>query len=308
MWILAALLALAAIGLVFEALAVRSDARTRPAPGVILEVDGVRLHANCTGSGSPTVVLESGLGDSSLVWAEVQHRLAARHRVCSYDRAGIAWSAAGAEWDWQIGMRQLRGLLAAAGERPPYVLVGHSSGVNYMRLYALSHPEEVAGLVLIEPPILAEVPPGVVLLLKAARASIGALSRLCVIRLLGKLNLMQILSAGSTPPQQLSEAAGFVYGPGSIRAAMREISALPETIRQMNELSVPGALGSMPVCVVAARPASGAPAALVEGQEAIAALSTRGRVITAEGSHFIHYDHPELIVSAVENVLEASPR
>lgn len=305
MWILAALLTLAVIGAVYEALAARSDAQKHPAPGAVLDVDGVRLHIHCAGSGSSTVVLESGLGDSSLVWAEVQHLLADRFRVCSYDRAGIAWSGAGEEWDWQIGMRQLRGLLAAAGQRPPYVLVGHSSGVNYMRLYALLHPEEVAALVLVEPPILAEVTPAMTGLLKGARTGIGALSRLGVIRILGKLNLMHLLSAGSIPPKQLVEAAGFVYGPGSIRAALREIAALPETIQQMNQLSVPGALGSIPVCVVAARPASGAPAALVQGQEAIAALSTRGWIVTAEGSHFIHYDHPELIVRAVQDALEA---
>ena len=167
------LLGLVVLGLVYETLSAHVDPRQHPPPGQLVDVDGVLLHMNCEGSGSPVVVLESGLGDSSLVWSHVQARLFLSHRVCSYDRAGIAWSEAGApEWDAQIAVNQLRSLLLNAGEPPPYVLVGHSAGANYVRLFALTYPEDTKALVLVEPPILADVPRIMVGALKIIRSTI----------------------------------------------------------------------------------------------------------------------------------------
>jgi pimeloyl-ACP methyl ester carboxylesterase len=80
----------AAMGLAASMLA--QTAPVPSPPGRMVNVDSRKLHLNCSGQGSPTVVLEAGLGDSSLVWSLVQPKLASTTRVCSYDRSGTGWS------------------------------------------------------------------------------------------------------------------------------------------------------------------------------------------------------------------------
>lgn len=121
-------------------------------PGRLVAVEaGHRLHLWCTGEGAPTVILEAGLGAYSVNWGLVQPGVAAATRVCSYDRAGYAWSDKGPE---PRGLRtstaELHQLLQRAGVRPPYVLVGQSWGGRIVRVFAHAHPNEVAGMVLID--------------------------------------------------------------------------------------------------------------------------------------------------------------
>lgn len=117
------------------------------------DVGGYSLWIHCEGFGSPTVVLEAGLGGDSTVWRDVAPDLVADSRVCSYDRAGIGRSgrrlgspptSAGAMVD------ELAGLLDAAGERGPYLLVGHSYGGMIARLFAARHLAEVKGIVFVD--------------------------------------------------------------------------------------------------------------------------------------------------------------
>src|SRR5215213_1345256 len=91
---LAALLVLALVGYIYEPMAEAADAKAYPPPGQLVDVGGYRLHLNCTGSGSPTVVIDAGHGDSSASWGWVQPEVARTTRVCTYDRAGIGWSEA----------------------------------------------------------------------------------------------------------------------------------------------------------------------------------------------------------------------
>src|ERR687884_518130 len=81
------LVTLAAIGASYQAVATAIDQRTYPPPGQLVDVGGYRLHINCLGMGSPTVILESGLANMSADWANVQPLVAERTRVCAYDRA-----------------------------------------------------------------------------------------------------------------------------------------------------------------------------------------------------------------------------
>lgn len=305
MLFIAMLIALLCLGAIYEAFSARSDPDRHPPPGQLVDVGGIRLHLNCTGSGSPVVVLESGLGDSSLVWSEVQSRLSRSHRVCSYDRAGIAWSDPGkGPWDGQIAVDQIRALLRAAGENPPYVLVGHSAGANYARLFAITYPSDVQALLVVEPPLLSEVPPVYVVFLQALRAAIGGASRVGGIRLLGRLRLMKILFAGASPPEAISDAAGFLYNHRSIAASIREVGALPATITRVNELSTPGALQDIPFFVVAAQSGTEQPARLAQALQELAKLSSRGRVISVASSHFVHFDTPETLVNYIKEAAE----
>src|ERR1700689_1482175 len=140
---------LALAGASYQAIETRLDARRFPENGRLVDVGGYRLMLNCTGVGSPTVILESGFGDVSIEWRAVQPQIAKFSRVCSYDRAGYGGSDPGPmpRTSLQIA-RELHALLKNAGEIPPYVLVGSSFGGYNVRVYNGLYPNEVAGIVL----------------------------------------------------------------------------------------------------------------------------------------------------------------
>jgi len=125
-----------------------------PAPGVLIDVGGYRLHLFCSGptaGGAPTVVLDAGAGAFSTAWSAVQQALPGI-RTCAYDRAGWGWSEPGP------GPRtitqevfELHSLLRAAAVSGPYVLVGHSYGGLLVRRYAALHGGDVVGIVLVDP-------------------------------------------------------------------------------------------------------------------------------------------------------------
>jgi len=139
-------------GLSFQAIASAVDSARNPAPGKLVDVGGYKLHINCTGTGSPTVILDAGLGGTSLDWSKVQPAVARFTRVCSYDRAGYGWSetASGAPRTSQQIVTELHLLLGHAKIDGPYLLVGHSVGGLNMRLYAYRYPGDVAGMVLLD--------------------------------------------------------------------------------------------------------------------------------------------------------------
>jgi pimeloyl-ACP methyl ester carboxylesterase len=143
--------ALMLLGLVYEAAAEASDARINLPPGQLVDVGGHRLHINCTGAGSPTVVIEAGLGDWSTGWGFVQPEVAKTTRVCTYDRAGLGWSEPGPlPRDAAQFARELHSLLQNANIPGPYVMVGHSLGGLPVQVFAHDHPSEVAGVVLVD--------------------------------------------------------------------------------------------------------------------------------------------------------------
>ena len=143
---------LAVGALVYQALGTRRDARSNPPPGQLYSVNRHRLHLLVLGEQAPTVVLEAGIGASSLSWQLVHAAVARFCRVCAYDRAGLAWSQAGSgPLSGHRSVAELRRALSAADLPPPYILVGHSFGAYVVRLFAALHPAEVAGLVLLDP-------------------------------------------------------------------------------------------------------------------------------------------------------------
>lgn len=122
-----------------------------PAPGLMVLVGDHRLHLYCSGQGEPTVVLDAGLGGTSLDWVRVQPELSKYTRVCTYDRAGYGWSESGPRPRSSVRLaEELRTLLRTAAVPEPYVLVGHSFGGYNVRLFASNYPEQTAGLVLVD--------------------------------------------------------------------------------------------------------------------------------------------------------------
>jgi pimeloyl-ACP methyl ester carboxylesterase len=125
-----------------------------PAPyvgqGERIEVGGGRFYLDCRGAGSPTVVLEAGAGGGAGSWAAVFDPVAATTRTCAYDRAGLGQSDRRGTRTLADAARDLRALLDAAGERPPFVIVGHSLGGAYGRVFASRHRDATAALILLD--------------------------------------------------------------------------------------------------------------------------------------------------------------
>lgn len=133
-------------------LAAAAEPPSRPQPpGKLVDLGGHKLHVNCTGKGSPTVVIENGLGDFSFDWILVRTKVAAFTRICTYDRAGYAWSDPGPKPRTfaQINF-ELHDALAKLGEKGPFVLVGHSYGGPLVRNYAVTYPHDVAGMIQVD--------------------------------------------------------------------------------------------------------------------------------------------------------------
>jgi pimeloyl-ACP methyl ester carboxylesterase len=150
---------LAVAGATYQKVSTVVDEHWRyPPPGKLVNVNGYLMHLNCTGEGGPIVIMDSGMGNSSLIWSLVQPEIAKSARVCSYDRAGLGWSESRHGWlPFGVTRRtsrqmteELHTLLKNAGVPGPYVLVGHSLGGINMRVYASTYPDEVAGMVLVD--------------------------------------------------------------------------------------------------------------------------------------------------------------
>src|SRR6516225_4806634 len=145
------------LGALYQAAGTRRDRKRCPPPGRLVDLDHHRVHLLESGSGSPTIVLEAGLMSTVLSWSSLQRQLSESYRVVSYDRAGLGWSDLGPmPRTADRIVDELHRLLEQAGIPPPYVLVGHSFGGLTMPLFAARYPEEVAGMVLVDPVAPAE--------------------------------------------------------------------------------------------------------------------------------------------------------
>jgi len=171
--VLGAVVALLLIGGVsYELMGEQLDARRYPRQGRLValgpQFPGVSLNIDCTGPATapgPTIILESGLGIAGYDWKLVQEPVAQFARVCSYDRAGYGWSSAGPLPRTSLEIaKELHALLGAAGEKGPFVLVGHSFGGFNIRVYTGLYPRDVVGMVLVDASnedMVARFPPAV---------------------------------------------------------------------------------------------------------------------------------------------------
>jgi pimeloyl-ACP methyl ester carboxylesterase len=302
-----AILALA--GASYEAIAAAGDARTYPPPGQLVDVGGYRLHIHCVGTGSPTVVLESGLGGSSLDWSLVQPELSKTTRVCAYDRAGYGWSDPAPQ---PRSPRQIAGelhrLLTNAGVDGPYVLVGHSLGGKYVRMFAAEHPEMVAGVVLVDArheyvdfSVTAADLATEERAVQAQRRIAWTTGRFGIARLLAAALLPRLApEAQALPAETRTAIAVFATRQKAIDASTGERSARAADDTQLQAAS----LGDRPLVVLAAGQTMAQLPIWLAAQQKQAALSSDGRLVIAEGSgHYIQWEQPALVIDAVRQVV-----
>lgn len=312
---------LAGAGALYNAMAIRRLRQTYPPPGRLYTVDGYRMHLYCSGTGSPTVILESGLAESFLVWGKVQPALSRVTRVCSYDRAGLGWSEAvpGArDPDHMAG--QLHALLAAAGISGPLVLMGHSAGGLHIRAYTARFPQDVGGLVFVD-----ATTPGQDRRIPAAVRALGEHGpfQRALFKTMIALGIPRALGECTTPPPGFGATANLwradACRPSYVTTWARESAALrPSPVEPARN----NPFGELPVLVFSRDPHSPPPHQLPASvsaadwqqsqrihdamQENIKQLSTHNRRIIAKGSgHYIHFERPELLVREVTTFIQA---
>jgi pimeloyl-ACP methyl ester carboxylesterase len=251
-------------------------ARATPGPsGNRVDIGDRALFISCTGTGSPTVMLEAGSGNSADTWAGVQPEIARFTRVCSYNRAGLGQSdpAPTGVRTVQDSVDNLHALLAAADISGPIVLAGHSLGGLIVRLYASQYPDEVVGLVLVDgmPPSLPAA--GLALLPMPERRETFTILRGLHPEDPEHLDIIAsgvwVMAHHPTPVPTVVLAAGFHGARGAPPdAAFEDLwqELQQEQARELDAVFVP----------------------------------------IPEGDHFLQQDRPEQVIAAIRQVVEAA--
>jgi pimeloyl-ACP methyl ester carboxylesterase len=299
------ILALSAVGGMYESIALERDQDRFAVPGRLYDVGGHRLHLNCTGSGSPTVVLENGLDETSPMWSRITAKVGRTTRVCAYDRAGQGWSddSAGSH-DGLAVVADLHALLRRARERGPYVLVGHSAGGSYAMIYAARHPEEVAGMVLLDstsPEQFTVLPDfaGEYSLSRRFTALFPTLARL------GAFQLGPSSAFSSLPEPAASQVRAFATSPGQKRNARDELSTYREVFDQAQALRT---LDDKPLVVVTATESQREIKGWTAAQNDLAVLSSNSRHRIARATHagLLDDEHDSMVsVQAIADVVQS---
>lgn len=313
-----------------------SGSPTAPDPkpvGRMVELGGFRLHVNCTGHGKSTVAVENGLGDFSFDWVLVQSKVERFARICTYDRAGYAWSDPGPKPRTfeQINF-ELRQALLKLGEHPPFILVGHSYGGPVVRNFAIIYPHDVAGVVLVESAVEGQrvgiggkatmrlgddakgkeipaprdrinesdkpvIPPDVAAFVESNTQQLDP--------------LYKVLPPADQRLQWWAQAKLNMY---DAENSQREWSS--EYFAKWLSTSPKGSLGSIPLLVLtraeggyvegeADVPASQLERERKEGQARLASLSSDSRQIILKGGHNMELESPLAVVSAIREMTEA---
>jgi pimeloyl-ACP methyl ester carboxylesterase len=244
-----ALAVLAAVGGGYERVSEVRDA-SAVMTGRLIDVGDHKMRISCTGSGSPTVVLEPGLGESGEMMAGwIQPAVATSTRVCVYDRPGRGWSEPPAHpQDAVANAVDLHTLLARAEVDGPYVLVGHSSGGAYIKVYAAQYPDQVAGMVLLDaqPSEAMTRLPGYSTTYAGMRKGMALAPSLART---GAMRLFYKTALAGLPPEARDEVRRVWSSPRQYRSVRDEIVALPQALTESQALE---SIGDQPLIVLTA--------------------------------------------------------
>jgi pimeloyl-ACP methyl ester carboxylesterase len=309
------------------------DGRKFRAPGALVKLENRTVHVHQLGAGAPPIILEAGIAASSLSWSVLQPQLAQLTATYSYDRAGLGWSnSTGRHCNLSQLAGELHEWLRAVNIPRPYILAGHSYAAYILRVFACRFPNEIAGIILIDPLTPQEwIAPSRFQRWQIRRAvffsragavlsSVGVL-RFCLWLLqrgnnrvprgvLGSFGaaasdtVKRILGEFAKLPPQTVRLIRERWGhPKFFLVMARYIRNLPSCAAEVSRCEIPA---HIPVTVISG--AHQPPERMAEHQ-AIAAHSERGRHIVADKSaHWIHLDQPRLIVEAARQMLSEVER
>ena len=325
-WLKRVSLGVLALGIValVAGVAIEQQARVRvrsmEIPGKLVTInDGRRIQLDCRGSGSPTVVLESGLDVyGSLSWVAVHDSIAQFSRVCAYSRAGIMWSdQAQGPFSSENNARDLHEALASGGEVGPWVMVGHSIGAAYVTTFTQLFDAEVEGLVFVDgshPDQFAKFMEvtGKSLVPSSSEARIGA-----ALAWTGLLRVLQIDLPPASWPAATRQSNSFL--PTSIGSLVSETERVPETLVRAGAMR---SFGDRPLRVLSAT--IGADQSQLQAMGLTTEQGERVHVVSMQlhddeaswsrcgrhdvvqhASHYIQFDRPDAVIAAVHEVVDA---
>jgi pimeloyl-ACP methyl ester carboxylesterase len=293
-----------------------------PPVGQLVDVGaGRRIHIDCRGQGSPTVVFEAGLDtNGSLAWDAVHDQVATFTRACAYDRAGVFWSdPKPGPHDADRVADDLHAALAAAGEKAPFVLVGHSLGGPYIVDYTRKFPDQVAGLVFVDASHPDQIAKERALGLPGANKPLADGIKLASdISWTGATRILlnqQQETTHNIPPRTGQEMRAF--GAQGIPAAYAEAKAIEDTFSEAGKLRN---LGDRPIVVLTAGKVPPAATLKEAGwteaqylrfrdtwialQNDEASWSTHSRhTLVTDSTHYIQFERPDLVIAAVKDVV-----
>lgn len=277
-------------------------------PGQWYTVNSHRMRIDCTGSGSPTIILDAGLGNDGLIWGGVQPALAKTTRVCSYDRAGFGWSdPLPPPRDADHIAAELHGLLSAAGIDGPIVLMGHSISGIYIRDYTTRYPDHVVGLIFVDgsTPLQNRNPAFQREFTKKPLQWIQDLQG----QALFVAGIPRWFGQCSQKLPGFDPAAAQLQAEDFCRIQWSAINAEMDSFdRSGEETAHTGPYGALPILIFSQDPGkdtSPISHAWNQMQEDLKKLSTRSRRIIAKGStHYIQLDRADLIEREVPSFIE----
>ena len=304
------------IGTYFAGQSARAEmVAQNPPPGELVDIGGRRLHLNCVGEGSPTIILEAGLNEFSVQWAAIQEALQETNRVCSYDRAGLGWSdVADESFTVNRAVSDLHKVLSAANISSPYLLVGHSFGGVNMRLFANQYPQEVMGMVLVDSAHEAQFEQLPAVFASATDEVVGQFQSLDQMNRLGLLALSpEQIPVPNLPDTAVSQYRAVLATTPYFATAVTESEAFPQYLQDAQAQNATN-FGDMPIIILSRgqiSPFAGVSEAdndqyeetwqLLQADLRNLSRNTQ-QIIAEESGHYIHLDQPELVIAAIQEL------
>jgi len=321
--------ALVALGFLYQCVGAYIDRRRYATEGRWIDIGaGQRLYMLEKGSGEATVLFEAGIAATNLNWFHIQEEVSQFAATASYDRGGLGWSSPSRTPRTPSNLgEELHELLWRAGLKPPFILVGHSFGGLVMRRYALMYPEEVAGIVLVDPMRCEEWPP----LYPAKQATLDRGCKLSGFAIpiaqfgLARLAVTSLLCRSGRIADKLAGAAGeggmHVLGriKGEVGKMPREvwpivaahwsrpsyydgmrshIAAVPDSVREMQDAEP---IRGIPVLLLT--PGKSSPLS----DHCLQKIGdTVTQTIAPASAHWVHLDEPELVIQSIREMVEAT--
>lgn len=301
------------VGYIIQQVGVKNDQATYPPLGQMIDLNGNKTHLWCLGEAQPgqsTVIVEAGIGRTSLDWAHILPLIAPTTQICAYDRLGYGWSSpASTPRSLENLSQELNAVLSKANITAPLLLVGHSYGGAVARQYTSQYPQDVAGLILVDAMHEREWVNATpeeqqyVAQQQGQLMVITFLNRFGLLRMFGRLLGTEALPVPVTllEPEHQAAYRAFLLHPTYYETWLQEIQALPGT-------TLPPELpNDLPLIVITAeQPAATSDAEQLhaELQKALLTLSANSKQVMADSGHDIPLQHPEIVVNAIQEMLQ----
>lgn len=318
-----------AAGFLYQSIGASRDRKRYTTLGRWIEIDRKRrLYVVEKGEGAPTVLFEAGIAATNLNWHHIQQSVACFTATASYDRSGLGWSSpCHTQRTPRNIAAELHTMLQAAGIKPPYILVGHSFGGLVVRRYAVTYPEDVAGVVLVDPMRCDEWPPlnpakqsminrGKRLSTYAIPIARFGIARFALTSLFGRSGRLSGQLAGMTGaggrhvlkrvteevgkmPREVWPIVAAHWSRPDFYAGMRHhVAAVPASVRETEDLAP---ISEIPVVVLT--PGKSTPLS----QRCLDKIGNQvQQVIANESAHWIHLDEPELVIQSIRDMVHAA--